>query len=111
MSTVFGNTVVSRYPDGGWVKHWFNPDGTYAAQFSDGRRLAARWAVAGEQVCLFSSDYPHVEGGRNPLKRFDESLTGLSCTAIDRFYTENFIDLMGEGLAHELRRPAHLRAA
>ena len=71
------------------------------------------WIVAnaGEQVCLFSSDYPHVEGGRNPLKRFDESLTGLSATAIDRFYTENFIDLMGEGLAHELRRPAHLRAA
>jgi predicted TIM-barrel fold metal-dependent hydrolase len=71
------------------------------------------WIVAnaGEQVCLFSSDYPHVEGGRNPLKRFDESLTGLSSTAIDRFYTENFIDLMGEGLAHELRRPAHLRAA
>ena len=20
---------------------------------------------------MFSSDYPHVEGGRNPLKRFD----------------------------------------
>jgi len=52
MNSVFGNTVVSRYPDGGWVKHWFNPDGTYAAQFSDGRRLAARWSVAGEQVCL-----------------------------------------------------------
>jgi hypothetical protein len=52
MNSVFGNTVVSRYPDGGWVKHWFNQDGTYAAQFSDGRRLAARWSVAGEQVCL-----------------------------------------------------------
>ena len=52
MSSVFGNTVVSRYPDGGWVRHWFNPDGSYAAQFSDGRRLAARWSVAGEQICL-----------------------------------------------------------
>ena len=48
----FGNTVVSRYPDGGWVKHWFNPDGSYAAQFSDGRRLSARWSVRGERVCL-----------------------------------------------------------
>jgi hypothetical protein len=51
-NAVFGNTVVSRYPDGGWVKHWFNPDGSYAAQFSDGRRLSARWSVSGERVCL-----------------------------------------------------------
>ena len=52
MDAVFSNTVVSRYPDGGWVKHWFNRDGTYAAQFSDGRRLSARWSVNGERVCL-----------------------------------------------------------
>src|SRR5215831_11320553 len=31
-------------------------------------------AQAGEEVCLFSSDYPHVEGGRNPLRRFEASL-------------------------------------
>ena len=43
IDSVFGNTVVSRYPDGGWVKHWFNPDGSYVAHFSDGRRLSARW--------------------------------------------------------------------
>jgi hypothetical protein len=52
INAAFGNTVVSRYPDGGWVKHWFDPDGSYSAQFSDGRRLAARWAVQGERVCL-----------------------------------------------------------
>jgi hypothetical protein len=52
MTSAFGNTVVSRYPDGGWVKHWFNPDGTYSAQFSDGRRLSARWTISGERVCL-----------------------------------------------------------
>jgi hypothetical protein len=52
MNSAFGNTVISRYPDGGWVKHWFNPDGSYSAQFSDGRRLAARWAVEGERICL-----------------------------------------------------------
>lgn len=52
MAVAFENTVMSHYPDGGWVKHWFNRDGTYAAQFSDGRRLAARWSVTGEQVCL-----------------------------------------------------------
>ena len=26
---------------------------------------------AGPEICLFSSDYPHVEGGRNPLRRFE----------------------------------------
>ena len=52
INAAFGNTVLTRYPDGGWVKHWFNPDGTYAAQFSDGRRLSARWAVRGEKLCL-----------------------------------------------------------
>lgn len=73
----------------------------------------AGWIIAqaGEEVCLFSSDFPHVEGGRNPLKRFDESLTGLSARAVTRFTCDNFIDLMGEGLAADLRRPAHLVAA
>ena len=45
-----------------------------------------------------------MEGGRNPLKRFGETLEGLPQTAVDGFYAENFIDLMGEGLAPELRR-------
>jgi hypothetical protein len=61
-------------------------------------------------VCLFSSDFPHVEGGRNPLKRFDESLAETPRAEIDRFYCDNFIDLMGEGLAPDLRKP-RLRAA
>lgn len=71
------------------------------------------WIVAnsGPEVCLFSSDYPHVEGGRNPLKRFDETLQGCSAQEIQHFYSDNFIDLMGEGLAPALRRPAHLSAA
>ena len=35
------------------------------------------WIIAnsGEEICLFSSDYPHVEGGRNPLKRFERRWT------------------------------------
>jgi predicted TIM-barrel fold metal-dependent hydrolase len=71
------------------------------------------WIIrnSGEEMLLFSSDFPHVEGGRNPLKRFNDALEGIPAPAVDRFYTENFIDLMGEGLAAELRRPAHLIAA
>jgi predicted TIM-barrel fold metal-dependent hydrolase len=56
-------------------------------------------AQAGEEVCLFSSDWPHVEGGRNPIKRFEDSLAGASASAKQRFYCDNFVDLMGAGLA------------
>ena len=73
----------------------------------------AGWIIAnaGDDVALFSSDYPHVEGGRAPLKRFDESLQGCSAVAKQRFYADNFIDLMGAGLAPDLRLPVHLAAA
>ena len=67
-------------------------------------------ANAGEEVALFSTDYPHVEGGRNPLKRFEATMAGMSEAACRRFYCENFIDLMGEGLAQDLRYPK-VRAA
>jgi predicted TIM-barrel fold metal-dependent hydrolase len=56
-------------------------------------------ANAGDEVCLFSSDYPHVEGGRNPIKRFEESMGSLSEPQKQRFYVDNFADLMGRGLA------------
>jgi predicted TIM-barrel fold metal-dependent hydrolase len=58
------------------------------------------WIVAnsGDEVCLFSSDYPHVEGGRNPIKRFEESMSGLSEAQKQRFYFDNFVDLMGRAL-------------
>jgi predicted TIM-barrel fold metal-dependent hydrolase len=60
----------------------------------------AGWIIenAGEAVCLFSSDYPHVEGGRNPLGRFEASLAGLPPAAKQRFYSDNFADLMGPHL-------------
>ncbi len=59
------------------------------------------WIIeqAGEEICLFSSDYPHVEGGRNPLKRFEASLAETPERAKARFYCDNFVDLMGAGLS------------
>ena len=57
------------------------------------------WTIAntGPDVCLFSSDYPHVEGGRNPIARFERSMdaAGTSDAARERFYIENFADLLG----------------
>lgn len=60
------------------------------------------WVVeqVGPEVLLFNSDYPHVEGGRRPIERFEASLAGASEAAKDRFYCDNFLDLMGEGARH-----------
>jgi predicted TIM-barrel fold metal-dependent hydrolase len=57
----------------------------------------AGWIIAnsGEEICMFSSDYPHIEGGRNPLKRFDATLDGTGADAVTRFYSSNFLDLLG----------------
>ncbi len=59
------------------------------------------WIIeqAGPEVCLFSSDYPHVEGGRRPIERFERSLAGTAEPARQAFYHDNFVDLMGAGLA------------
>lgn len=55
------------------------------------------WIIAqsGPDVCLFSSDYPHVEGGRRPLERFEASLGDADEAVRRRFYCDNFRDLMG----------------
>ncbi|MGH7785687.1 MAG: amidohydrolase family protein [Candidatus Binatia bacterium] len=55
-------------------------------------------AQAGDEVCLFSSDYPHVEGGRHPIRRFEASLGDCGDVVRQRFYCDNFVDLMGPAL-------------
>ncbi|MDJ0788969.1 MAG: amidohydrolase family protein [Myxococcota bacterium] len=52
----------------------------------------------GPSICLFSTDYPHVEGGRRPYERFERSLGDASEATRQAFYADNFIDLMGRGL-------------
>lgn len=56
------------------------------------------WMIeqAGEELFMFSSDYPHIEGGRNPLRRFESSMPGINEVAKERFYSRNFADLVGE---------------
>lgn len=53
------------------------------------------WIIeqAGSELCMFSSDYPHVEGGRNPLRRFDNEVEHLSEETKDRFFRSNFEEL------------------
>ena len=46
---------------------------------------------SGPELYLFSSDYPHVEGGKDPIGRFETSLGGLDEEIRDLFYTENFL--------------------
>jgi len=40
---------------------------------------------------LFSSDYPHIEGGRNPIGRFESALGDRGEAVRDKFYAENFL--------------------
>jgi predicted TIM-barrel fold metal-dependent hydrolase len=47
----------------------------------------------GPELFLFSSDYPHPEGTRNPIERFESSFEGLDEDVKDRFYRRNFEDL------------------
>ncbi len=59
------------------------------------------WLVqqAGEELFLFSSDYPHPEGGRDPIGRFEASLdaAAIGADARERFYAGNFEEMMGIG--------------
>ncbi len=58
------------------------------------------WIIdqAGPEVCMFSSDYPHVEGGRRPIERFEASMSNTPAAARQAFYHDNFVDVMGAGL-------------
>src|SRR5437763_1319148 len=51
----------------------------------------------GSDPCLylFSSDYPHAEGGRDPIGRFDRALAGADDTVMAGFYGGNARDWLG----------------
>lgn len=58
----------------------------------------AGWLIkeCGEEMLMFASDYPHPEGGRDPIGRFEASLDAhhISEQARERFYCRNFAELM-----------------
>jgi predicted TIM-barrel fold metal-dependent hydrolase len=55
------------------------------------------WIIeqGGPELVMFSSDYPHVEGGRRPVERFEASLGDASVEVRQKFYSDNFLFLMG----------------
>ncbi len=47
----------------------------------------------GTDLFMFSSDYPHPEGTKNPIERFESTFEGFDEDVKDRFYRRNFEDL------------------
>jgi predicted TIM-barrel fold metal-dependent hydrolase len=55
---------------------------------------------------LFSSDYPHIEGGRNPIGRFEAALGDRAEPVRDKFYAENFLRIFPQARVHPSPQPA-----
>lgn len=58
--------------------------------FEDAGRLIDE---SSPDLYLFSSDYPHAEGGRDPLGRFGKSLAGRDAATQAKFFARNFLGL------------------
>ena len=56
--------------------------------FEDPARLAAQ---SNDDLYLFSSDYPHTEGGRDPIARFEACMAKSSKSEVDKFNSGNFL--------------------
>jgi predicted TIM-barrel fold metal-dependent hydrolase len=46
-------------------------------------------------LMMFASDYPHHEGTDDPIKRFEQTMSDVSEENKKKFYSENFIKLLG----------------
>jgi len=53
-------------------------------------------AQSNPDLYLFSSDYPHVEGTRDPIARFERTLVDTVEAHKTQFYSENFLRLWPE---------------
>ena len=51
-------------------------------------------SASSPELYCFSSDYPHHEGSDDPIRRFDQTMDGISDEDRDRFYAGNFADLL-----------------
>jgi predicted TIM-barrel fold metal-dependent hydrolase len=57
---------------------------------------AVGWMIeqAGPELFMFSTDYPHPEGGRDPLAKFEATMTELGEAELSRFYAGNMAELL-----------------
>ena len=55
------------------------------------------WIIeqCGEDLLLFSSDYPHPEGTKDPIARFEETMLDTSDGVREAFYSGNYAAMMG----------------
>lgn len=58
------------------------------------------WMIeqAGAELFMFSTDYPHPEGGRDPLAKFEDAMPSTSDADKERFYYGNMAELLGPAL-------------
>jgi predicted TIM-barrel fold metal-dependent hydrolase len=58
------------------------------------------WMIeqAGPELFMFSTDYPHPEGGRDPLAKFEETLVGVVEADLQRFYAGNMAELLSKAI-------------
>jgi uncharacterized protein len=49
--------------------------------------------LSNEDLYLFSSDYPHLEGGRDPIGKFERAVETSTPEAQTKFFSENFLRL------------------
>lgn len=59
------------------------------------------WMIeaGGAELFMFSTDYPHPEGGKDPLAKFEAALEGVDPADQDRFFYANLAELLGEPAA------------
>src|SRR5580692_3863351 len=55
------------------------------------------WLIeqCGPELFMFSTDYPHPEGGRHPFEIFGEAMAGFDEVAQERFFWRNGAELLG----------------
>lgn len=60
-----------------------------------GEDVGALIRQAGPELFLFSSDYPHPEGSKDPIGKFENVLAGFSEDVKTQFYSGNFERVFG----------------
>jgi predicted TIM-barrel fold metal-dependent hydrolase len=55
------------------------------------------WMIeqSGPELFMFSSDFPHPEGGRDPLGNFEATMTDVGEPDLERFFHTNMAELVG----------------